>query len=392
MDVHISSRKARHLSFSSTNTSALAAARKAVGKDAADGGNGSGAGPAVSITGRQGHGNEINGIYFANSSGEVLNDRNVYRHSDPLSFEYGDDAGGKHLALWFGGKDDVWAISVEAGSADVIAYVNGDILSKPRADEGGEDWIAGEWQVSDGEGQYISDAGVIAVWVTSTEALESAAAGGVAAANLEDLLLDADLDVATHGGGGGGGDRSRFGSGGGDSSNEEDSVFRTPTAAAAAAVAVPLPLPHGVLPPIPTAGSKEQGGGAAAAAGGDSRAKYAPAEPQQPPGSAAAAPADAAADQDGSDGDGGGGGSSSGGKKASKLKKGTASGSGFFLNLIYFIFSVCARKVKDTMLDGGSIPHHGALLSSLGVARSENPCMLIIVRNFDDDVILHIFM
>lgn len=52
---------------------------------------------------------------------------------------------------------------------------------------------------------------------------------------------------------------------------------------------------------------------------------------------------------------------------------------------------MCARKVKDTMLGGGSISQHGALLSSLEVARSENPCMLIIVRNFDD-VILHIFM
>ena len=137
-----------------------------------------------------GHGIEMNGLYFRSSTGETLNGRPVYRHTDPLSYEYGDDAGGKHLALWFGGKDSVWAVSVEAGSADVIAYVSGDVLSKPRADEGGEDWIAGEWQVSDGEDQYKRDPGVIAVWVTSREALDSAASGGAAAANLEDLVSE----------------------------------------------------------------------------------------------------------------------------------------------------------------------------------------------------------
>jgi hypothetical protein len=178
MDVTIASRRARHLSFSSTDTAALVAAGMVVGHD-----HGAGHLP-ITIARREGHGAEMNGMYFASIEDDgMLNGRQVYRHTEPMSFEYGEEAAGKHLALWFSDKDTTWAISVDAGGTDVLAFVPGDELSFAKAGS----QITGAWQVSNGEGHYVVDRKVQAGWTGPSGAwgadAEEAGGGGAAVAS-----------------------------------------------------------------------------------------------------------------------------------------------------------------------------------------------------------------
>eukprot|EP00049_Salpingoeca_infusionum_P007389 m.119774 g.119774 ORF g.119774 m.119774 type:complete len:1250 (+) comp13679_c2_seq6:283-4032(+) len=103
------------------------------------------------IQGRVGHGACINGIY------DVVQDR---KYSDrPMFRQRGEIAAGfaqysgKRLALAFYEENNAWALSLEPGSMDVIAYVLGDVLDPVTAGFDG----SGLWFVSNGQGQYESD-------------------------------------------------------------------------------------------------------------------------------------------------------------------------------------------------------------------------------------------
>ena len=56
---------------------------------------------------------------------------------------------GKHLHLYYHEENDAWAIAIELGSLDVLAYVQGDIFDKSYS------LAEPTWHLSNGEGERL---------------------------------------------------------------------------------------------------------------------------------------------------------------------------------------------------------------------------------------------
>jgi hypothetical protein len=88
---------------------------------------------SLSVMGRMGHADFINGIYELQD--EVICGKPTYRATHTIPDGYGD-ASGCELYLYYHGDNDAWVISQQLQSLDVIAYAPSHIkVTKQRSEK-----------------------------------------------------------------------------------------------------------------------------------------------------------------------------------------------------------------------------------------------------------------
>eukprot|EP00051_Salpingoeca_urceolata_P028462 m.486986 g.486986 ORF g.486986 m.486986 type:complete len:856 (+) comp24725_c0_seq1:265-2832(+) len=128
----------------------------------------SGAATALTLAGRVGHGDFINGIYELEN--QVINGKPVYKSTHTMPEDF-DSVAGMPLLLYYHQENDAWVISHEPKSLDVVAYAPSHIKNT--------------WHISTGPGPYTPDPSVKLISgdgdvLTNLSAWTSAADGEVA--------------------------------------------------------------------------------------------------------------------------------------------------------------------------------------------------------------------